>query len=163
MTPIRFSHQGSAPNGHRYLYILLALLNGAVLPIQTNLNAQLARSLNSVPVAANISYLVGSIALISLLCTGRFGHPDWSALAKAPRWSLMGGLFGAWYIASSAYFTSILGTTLTQGLVICGQAIAGMVTDHFGWLGVNRRRLTANRHLTVGLLIVAIFLLSLPT
>ncbi|AFZ58784.1 MULTISPECIES: DMT family transporter [Anabaena] len=163
MTPIRLSFQGTVPHGQSYLYVLLALVNGAVLPIQSNLNAQLARSLNSVPLAADISYFIGSIALISLLCTGWFGHPDWSALAKAPRWSLMGGLFGVWYITASAYFTSILGTTLTQGLIICGQAITGLVTDHFGWLGVNRRRLTANRRLVMGLLIVAIFLLSLPT
>lgn len=72
----------------------------------------------------------------------------------------MGGLLGAWYIASSAYFISVLGTTSTLGFVVFGQAIAGMIVDHFGWLGVNRRRLTRNRRFAVGLLIVAMFFLS---
>jgi transporter family-2 protein len=141
---------------------LLALLSGAALPIQSNLNASLARSLDSVPLAANISYLVGSVTLIALLSTGQFGNPDWSALSKVQRWCLMGGLCGAWYITQSAYLISILGTTLTLGLMIGGQAIAGMVIDHYGWLGVKRRSLNANRRFAVGLLIVAIFFLSSP-
>ncbi|HEY9906724.1 MAG TPA: DMT family transporter [Thermosynechococcaceae cyanobacterium] len=117
------------------LYLLLALLSGTVLPIQASLNAQLAHSLNSVPLAAGISYFVGALALIALLVTRRFGNPDWSALSKAPQWSFLGGVLGAGYITSSTYFTALLGPTLTLGFVVCGQAIAGIITDHFGWLG----------------------------
>ncbi|MBD2353137.1 DMT family transporter [Tolypothrix sp. FACHB-123] len=142
------------------VYLLLALLSGAILPIQASLNAQLARSLDSIPLAADISYLVGALVLIALLSTRQFGHPDWTALPKAPRWSLLGGVLGAWYIASSTYFVSVLGTALTLGFVVCGQAIAGIVTDNFGWLGVPQRRLTQNRRFAVGLLIVSIFFLS---
>ncbi len=127
------------------------------------MNAQLARSLNSAAMAADVSYLVGAIALVALVLSGRLGHPNWAALPTVPRWSLIGGVLGAWYIASSAYFVSTLGTTLTLGFVVVGQAIAGIVIDHFGWLGVPQRRLSAPRRLAVGLLVVAIFLLCLPT
>lgn len=144
------------------LYLLLALLSGSLLPIQASFNAQLARSLDSVPLAADISYLVGTAVLIALLLTRQFGHPDWAALAKTPRWSLMGGVLGAWYIASSTYFISSLGTTLTLGLVVGGQAIAGIFTDHFGWLNVPQHRLTPYRRVAIGLLIVAIFFLIQP-
>ncbi len=137
------------------LYLLLAFLSGAVLPIQASLNAQLARSLNSVPLAADISYLVGALALIALLATR-----DWSALSKAPRWSFIGGVLGAGYITSSTYFTALVGPTLTLGFVVCGQAIAGMVTDHFGWLGVPQHRLTRHRRFAIGLLLVALFFLA---
>lgn len=143
-------------------YLVLALLSGALLPIQASFNAQLARSLASVPFAADVSYLVGTIALMVVLLSGVMGRPDWSALPQAPRWSLMGGLFGTWYIASSAYFTTVLGTTLTLGFVVCGQAIAGLVVDHFGWLGVRQRRFNAPRRFAVGLLLVAIVLLVQP-
>jgi transporter family-2 protein len=143
-----------------YLYLLLALLSGAVLPIQVSLNAQLARSLNSVALAADISYLVGALALIALLFTRQFGDPDWSALSKAPRWSFVGGVLGAGYITSSIYFTALLGPTLTLGFVTCGQAIAGMITDHFGWLGVPQHRMTRHRRFAIGLLLVALFFLA---
>ncbi len=142
------------------LYLLLALLSGAVLPIQASLNAQLARSLNSVPLAADISYLVGALALTALLATQRFGDPDWSALSKAPRWSFLGGVLGAGYITSSTYFTAQVGPTLTLGFVVCGQAIAGIIVDHFGWLGVAQHRLTPYRRFAMGLLLVAVFFLA---
>jgi len=141
------------------LYLFLSLLGGALLPVQASMNAQLARSLTSAPVAANISYLVGFLALVVLLLTQRFDHPDWLALPKAPYWSLVGGVFGAWYIASSAYLISTLGTTLTLGFVVFGQAIAGIIADHFGWLGLPQHRLTRYRRIAIGLFSVALFFL----
>ncbi len=130
-----------------------------MLPIQASMNAQLARSLTSAPLAANVSYLVGFLALAVLLLTKRFDHPDWLALPKAPHWSLAGGIFGAWYIASSAYFIATLGATLTLGFVVFGQAISGIIADHFGWLGLPQHRLTRYRRIAIGLFIVAIFFL----
>jgi transporter family-2 protein len=141
------------------LSLLLALLSGALLPIQANLNAQLARSLGSAPLAADISYFVGAVVLVALLATRYFGDPDWAALPKTPIWSLIGGVLGAWYIVSSTYFVSVVGTTLTLGFVVGGQAIAGIITDHFGWLGVPIHRLTRYRRFAIGLLLIALFFL----
>jgi transporter family-2 protein len=134
-------------------------LCGALLPIQASINAQLARSLTSALLAANVSYFIGFLVLVALLLSQHFDPPAWFALPKAPRWSLSGGLFGAWYVASSAYFISILGATLTLGLVVFGQAIAGMISDHCGWLGLPQNRLTRYRRIAIGLLMVAIFFL----
>ncbi|MDX2217062.1 MAG: DMT family transporter [Oculatellaceae cyanobacterium bins.114] len=61
------------------LYLLLSLLRSA-LPIQASLNEQLARSLNSVSLAANISYLVGLVVLVAFLLAHQFDHPDWLVL-----------------------------------------------------------------------------------
>ena len=145
-----------------YLYLLLALLSGVLLPIQASCNAQLSRSLNSVPLAAAISYIVGALVLVLLIATQRFGHPDWTAIAKAPKWSLIGGILGTWYICSSTYFTSTLGTTLTLGLVVGGQSLAGIIVDHHGWLDLPKHHLSRNRRFAIGLLIVAIFFLAQP-
>ncbi len=142
-----------------YLFLLLALVSGAVLPIQASLNAQLARSLSSVPLAASISYGVGGLALLTILLTRRSSRPDWSALGKTSWWSYTGGVLGVGYIVSSIYFTGILGPTLTLGFAICGQAFAGIITDHFGWLGVPQYRLTPHRRFAIGLLLAAIFFL----
>lgn len=142
------------------LFLALALASGALLPIQANLNAQLARSLDSVPLAADISYLTGTVVLVVLLVSGRFEPPRWAALGEAPRWSFVGGVLGAWYVSSSTYFISILGTALTLGLVVGGQAIVGVVTDHHGWLNLPRHRLTPYRRVALGLLAIALFLLT---
>ena len=161
MTSLPLKHiQSIASRYQIYLYLLLALLSGVLLPIQASCNAQLARSLNSVPLAADISYIVGTLVLVVLIATQKFGHPDWSAIAKAPKWSLIGGVLGTWYICSSTYFTSVLGTTLTLGLVVGGQSLAGIIVDHYGWLDLPTHRLTRNRRFAIGLLIVAIFFLA---
>ncbi|HEY9647545.1 MAG TPA: DMT family transporter [Chroococcidiopsis sp.] len=141
-------------------YLVLALLSGALLPIQVSLNAKLARSLDSVPVAADVFYLIGLLALLLLLFLQQGQHVNWSALSQLPPWTFVGGLFGAWYVVSSAYFTSNLGATLTLGFVVGGQAIAGLITDQFGWLGMPQRRLTPHRQVAVGLLAVALFFLA---
>lgn len=144
------------------LFLALALGSGALLPIQASFNAQLARSLDSVPLAANISYLTGSVVLVALLLSGRFESPDWLALGQTPRWSWIGGVLGAWYITSSTYFVSVLGATLTLGLVVGGQAIVGVITDHYGWLNLPQYRLTRHRRIALGLLVVSLFLLTQP-
>ena len=144
------------------LYLLLALLSGALLPIQASLNAQLARSLGSVPLAADLSYLVGALALVAVLLTDRLERPNWSGLVSSPPWSWAGGVLGAWYISSSTYFTYTLGATLTLGLVVGGQVMMGIITDHFGWLNIPQHRLTPHRRFAVGLLAVALFFLVQP-
>lgn len=97
-----------------------------------------------------------------MLLTGQFGHPDWPALGKTPAWSLMGGVLGVWYITSSTHSISLLGTTLTLGLVVGGQAIVGIHTDHFGWLNVPQHHLTPHRRFAIKLLIIALFFLAQP-
>ncbi len=144
----------------RCLYVSLSLLAGALLPIQASVNAQLARSLHSAPLAAAVSYGIGALVLLGLLLTRQFGQPTWAMLTQAPTWSLTGGFFGTWYIVSSAYLVPLLGATLTLGLVVGGQAIAGIVTDHFGWLGMTPHRLTPHRRLAIGLLLSSLFLLA---
>ncbi len=155
-----FRSRNLLPRFQIYFYLVLSLLSGVILPIQASINSQLARSLHSAPVAADVSYFVGLLALIALLLTGKFGHLEGFSLRKVPLWSFSGGLFGAWYIASSAYFISTLGATLTLGFVVGGQAIAGIIIDHFGGLGMPKHRLTRPRQIAVGLLAVALFFLA---
>jgi bacterial/archaeal transporter family-2 protein len=138
----------------------MALLAGALLPVQAAMNAQLAQSLQSVPLAALHSYLLGSLTLIGLLLSGLMPAPDWRAIRTAPRWSLLAGVIGVWYICSSTLVISSLGATLTLGLVVAGQAVAGLVMDHHGWLGVRRQRLGARGYAAMALLLAAMALLT---
>lgn len=140
--------------------IAMALLAGALLPVQAAMNAQVARSLQSVPHAALLSYLLGSLTLIGLLLSRLWPAPDWRAIRTAPRWSLLAGVLGVWYICSSTLVLPRLGATLTLGLVVAGQAVAGLVMDHHGWLGVRRQRLGARGYAAMALLLAALALLT---
>jgi transporter family-2 protein len=140
--------------------IAMALLAGALLPVQAAMNAQVARSLQSVPLAALLSYLLGSFTLIGLLLSRLTPAPDWRAIRTAPRWSLLAGVLGVWYIVSSTLVLPRLGATLTLGLVVAGQAVAGLVMDHHGWLGVRRQRLGARGYAALALFLAAMALLT---
>ncbi len=140
--------------------IAMALLAGALLPVQAAMNAQLAQSLQSVPLAAFLSYLLGSVTLIGLLLSRLMPAPDWRAIGTAPRWSLLAGLLGVWYICSSTLVISSLGATMTLGLVVAGQAVAGLVMDHHGWLGMRRQRLGTRGYTAMALFLAAMALLT---
>ncbi|KAF0653567.1 hypothetical protein L107_08243 [Cyanobium sp. Copco_Reservoir_LC18] len=140
--------------------IALALLAGALLPVQAAMNARLAQSLQSVPLAALHSYLLGSLTLIGLLLSGLLPAPDWRAIGTAPRWTLLAGVLGAWYVSSSTLVIPRLGATLTLGLVVAGKAVAGLVMDHHGWLGVRRQRLGARGWAAMALFLAAMVLLT---
>lgn len=144
-----------------YYAVLLAGVAGGLLPIQLAMNAHLANATQSALLAASIANLVGSLVLAGVLSTGRFGGIDLTGLRKAPWWNYMGSLFGTGFVVLSAYVTSILGTTLTVGLVIGGQMLAGFCVDCFGWFGVKRRPFTRYQQLAAVLIGVAIALLMI--
>ncbi len=140
--------------------IVLALLAGAMLPVQAAMNARLAQSLQSVPLAAFHSYLLGSLTLIGLLLSGLLPPPDWRAIGTAPRWTLLAGVLGTWYVSSSTLVIPYLGATLTLGLVVAGQALASLVIDQQGWLGVRRQGLGARGYAAMALFLAAMALLT---
>ncbi len=58
----------------RLLYILMALVLGALLPVQASVNARLSRTVGSSVVAAFISFAVGTLALFLYLFFTRQIH-----------------------------------------------------------------------------------------
>jgi transporter family-2 protein len=142
--------------------VALALLAGALIPVQAAMNAQLARSLQSVPLAALLSYLVGAATLITLLLTRQRPPVPWRALRTTPAWTLLAGVLGAWYVSSTTLVIPTLGATLTLGLVVAGQALAGLVVDHHGWLGLPRQRVGLRGCAALGLVLAALILLAQP-
>ena len=59
---------------HMYWALLaMALLSGALMPLQAGINGLLAKEVSSVLNAATISFLVGAIALLTLALVQRDG------------------------------------------------------------------------------------------
>lgn len=144
-----------------YYAVLLAAVAGGLLPIQLAMNTHLASATHSALLAASVANLVGSLVLAGVLLTGQFGRIDLVRLRKAPWWNYMGSLFGAGFVVLSTYVTSILGTTLTVGLVIGGQIMMGFCVDCLGWFGVKRRPFTRHQQIASVLISVAIALLMI--
>src|SRR5262245_35619086 len=91
------------------LLVLIAVVAGALLPVQAGMNVQAAKALPAGIHASLLSFIVGTMALI-LLCAGlRTPAPSWDRLSAMPWWAWCGGLIGATFVASAVYLSPRLG------------------------------------------------------
>jgi transporter family-2 protein len=139
--------------------MLVTAITGSILPIQAGINSRLARVSGSPVIAAFISFLVGTIVLSLYILITRKYSIQWSGLKSAPIWLFTGGMIGAFYVAAITFIVPTLGAALTFALVISGQLLAAVVIDHFGWLGMATREITAGRVVGAILLIAGVILI----
>ena len=135
-----------------WLYLLLALAAGAMLPFQFGINAQLAQWLGSPIRAAFVSFLVGTIALFVISLFVRRALPSTARVGDVPWWVWIGGLLGAFYVAGSIVSAPKLGAATLTAAVVAGQSLASIFVDRFGWVGFEEQPLSAGR--ATGMLLV---------
>lgn len=137
--------------------LVLAVFAGSLLPAQFATNGALAGQWQSLTLTAATSYLVGALFLFLLLKAQRL-TPDWAASHQAPRWAWLGGVVSSAYVVGSVLLTRMLGAALATTLVIAAQIVTAIVLDHFGALGLQRRRINRTRLLAVLLALGALSL-----
>ncbi|ACO47941.1 DMT family transporter [Deinococcus deserti] len=136
--------------------LVLAVFAGSLLPAQFATNGALAGQWPLTLTAAT-SYLEGALFLFLLLKAQRL-TPDWAAAHQAPRWAWLGGIVGSAYVVGSVLLTRMLGAALATTLVIAAQIVTAILLDHFGALGLQRRRINRTRLLAVLLALGALSL-----
>ena len=141
------------------LLYLLALGVGVGLVLQVGMNVTLRGALASPMVAALISFVVGSLALLLYILVTAAPWPARAQLGAVPMWAWFGGVLGAFYVASSIIVGPRLGAAALLALIVLGQLVASLVLDHFGWLGfaqhpINLARLIGAAFLFCGVLLI---------
>lgn len=136
-----------------WLSIVVVLLAGAMLPLQAGVNSQLARFGGHALWASGISFLVGTLALLLIYSSMRQPWPTIETLKTAPLWAWTGGLMGAFFVSSMAFFAPKLGATTLLALIIAGQIVTSLLLDHFGIAGFNSQTITPMR--VFGVLLIA--------
>ena len=122
----------------KILFVALAALGGAVLPLQALINARLGASMNGPIWAATISFTVGTLGLVSYLLVKRTPFPSLAQAASVPAWAWVGGLLGAFYVAAATTTVPKLGAAAMISLVILGQMTASLLLDQFGVLSAGQ-------------------------
>ena len=132
---------------------LVALIAGAMLPLQATLNARLGRLLGSPIWAAAVSGAVLTLALILVgLLVLRF-LPTFAGAATLPWWAWTGGLCGAFVLTATTAVAPRLGAAAMVALVVAGQVVCSLLLDHFGLFGLASHPLTPRRFAAAVLLI----------
>jgi transporter family-2 protein len=119
-----------------YLYMLIALLAGAMMPTQAATNNKMAAFVDSPILAALVSFAVGTLALFAYVLLTGIPVGDLAGLKNAPPVAWIGGFLGAFFVAAAVTLVPRLGVAMTFSLIIAGQMVVTLVIDHFGLLGV---------------------------
>lgn len=137
----------------KLLWIVLAFIAGALLPVQAGVNAKLGKAAESPMHAVFISFLVGALGVfVYLLLTKQ--SISMSGLKAAPAYAWVGGLLGAFYVAVVMLAFPRLGPGLTFAFIVTGQMLFTVVLEHFNILVANPHPINVPR--LVGLLLVIV-------
>lgn len=117
-----------------WIYASLALLAGALLPLQALINARLGHATTGGLFAAACSFLVGTIGLALVLLLTRQALPSLDTVARLPPWIWLGGVFGAAFVVVATLAIPRIGASSLVAVVVLGQMAASLALDHFGVL-----------------------------
>ena len=140
-------------------FVVLAIVAGAVLPVQAGLNVQLGKSVHQPIFAAFASFLIGTLGLLAYLFILKF---DFSSISQTKTVSpvvWIAGILGAFYVAAVIILAPKLGTALTFVLVVAGQMAVSLILDHYGLLGLPVRQINWQRLLGVAFLVAGVLLI----
>ena len=136
-----------------YLYMLIALLAGAMMPTQAATNHKMALVVGNPIVSAFISFVVGTLALFVYLLMSGVSLGSLASAKEAPAIAWIGGLLGAFFVTAAVTLVPKLGVAMTFSLIIAGQMIVTLVIDHFGLLGVAVKEVSLAR--IAGIVLIA--------
>jgi transporter family-2 protein len=140
--------------------LLLAVVLGCLLPVQTGVNAELRASLGNPIATALVSFGVGLVALLVAVVWLRIPVPLAEAWSQSAWWQWSGGLMGAIYIAAVVVLGPRLGAGTLIAAVVGGQMVASLILDHFGWVGFPEHPISALRLLGAALVMIGVALIQ---
>ena len=140
------------------LFLLLAVLAGAMLPVQTGVNVQLRGLLGQPLATALVSFLVGTLGLAAVVALLRVPVPVGAAWGRSAWWHWSGGLLGAAYIAVTVVLAPRLGAAALIAALVAGQMTASLIVDHYGWVGFAEHAVTPLRLAGAALIVVGVVL-----
>jgi len=135
------------------IFLIFAMLfcAGAVLSVQTPINAALARGLGDLVLAACANFLVGFL-MMAVVCLFRGVWPNAGFFGQVPVWGWIGGAMGAFYITALILCVPLTGALTAAAAVIFGQLAMAMIIDRFGAFGLPVQPITWQR--VAGLVLV---------
>lgn len=119
------------------LPVLIAVLVGSIVPIQTAANSRLRASVGGFPVVSALVSFTAAVVVSALVTTLATGHPvpDLAAAAREPWWVWLGGALGVSFVMGNIVLFPRIGAVQTVVLPIFGQVVMGLLIDSAGWFG----------------------------
>ncbi|MEM1136276.1 MAG: DMT family transporter [Bacteroidota bacterium] len=146
----------------KYIFILLPMLVGMGVIIQTGANTQLRLHLGSPFLAALVSFATGTlfIFIVNLVVASDFKQFTWQNIQQTSWWMWTGGTIGTIFIISAIVIAPKIGPTQFFGLIIAAQLTFSVVVDHYGWLGFSQHSVNWQKIIGIILLFIGGYLIQ---
>ncbi len=144
------------------LYLVIALLIGVGIPVQTAINSQLRSYVLSPFVASFISFSTGMLflAIVTLVTKQTLLFPK-ELFTSQPAWIWIGGLLGVVALTGNILLFPKLGGVQTVLLPIMGQILASMLIDSFGLFNSPVQPFTLLRGIGIAVLVLGLICIVL--
>jgi bacterial/archaeal transporter family-2 protein len=143
---------------NKLIWIALAFLSGAFLPIQAGMNNKLGKAVASPVHAALISFMIGLIGLMVYILVTR-QTISWAGLKDAPGYVWLAGLLGAFYVTVIILAFPKLGPGLTFGLVVAGQMTLSILLEHFNILVAQQNSINYMKIVGIALVVIGVVII----
>jgi transporter family-2 protein len=145
---------------NNFIYYILAIIAGIMLSTQAGINAQLRTVVGNPVMAALVSFLVGSFALLLyVLLFSKQSVGLMQSLQDMSLYKWTGGIIGALYVTGVIIVAPRIGATNTAGLIVAGQILFALFLDHYGLLGFAQHSVNYMRMAGAILLIAGVFMI----
>ncbi|BAK16226.1 uncharacterized protein SSIL_1803 [Solibacillus silvestris StLB046] len=141
----------------KLIIAFLALIGGSAVAIQSQINALFSKKVGVLE-SATVSFMVGALALFFLAFF--FGKGNFLNVFTVPKWQLIGGLLGAFFIVINIFSVNLIGVAATFMAVIIGQILVGAIIDHFGLFGGVVYPINMTKLIALALMFVGIYLFN---
>lgn len=141
----------------KLIIAFLALIGGSAVAIQSQINALFSKKVGVLE-SATVSFMVGVLALFFLAFF--FGKGNFLNVFTVPKWQLIGGLLGAFFIVINIFSVNLIGVAATFMAVIIGQILVGAIIDHFGLFGGVVYPINMTKLIALALMFVGIYLFN---
>ena len=138
--------------------ILILVLGGIALSVQSSINGRVGHTVGVIA-CAWLTFVIGFALTFLLFFFFEQAHTQ--TLFNAPKWQLMGAVFGVIYMVVVVFAVPRIGIAGMTVSVIAGQLMMSVLIDHFGWLDNNVIELDTKRYAAILLLLGAIVMIYL--
>lgn len=158
----------SARSHGRTLGLVGAVAIGVVLALQSRVNGALGQRLGDGITTAQISFVVGLLALLACTAVMPAAWRGLRGLLTSLRqgelrlWQCLGGACGAFLVFSQGFSAAALGVALFTVALVAGQVSSGLAVDRWGLGPGGRQHITANRVAGAAVAIAAVLVAVLP-
>ena len=140
------------------IFLSLALITGALIPIQAATNAAFSKSIGNPFVTGLMVFIIGMVVMILFILISGTTFPTRQQIMSTSLYSYLGGIIVATYVVMITILTPRLGVGTAIGLIVTGQIICAVIIDHFGLFNVAVHSISITRLAGVLLMIAGIYL-----